>query len=529
MAPPAAAGGPRPATGDPGFIPVRRLNNTEYDATVRDLLGLDLGLAGSTFVADEELHGFDSIAAALRISDARYLQYYEAAERLADDAFQSREARARILHCTPAADGDEACTRAIIERFGLRAWRRPLKGAEVDRLLRVAREARTAGETPEAAVRQVVQVMLAAPPFLYHLPASAPGETGDLRRLDAFSLASRLSYLLWGTMPDDDLLEAARDGSLLNDATLSKHLDRMVRSPRVRGLVTGFAAQWLGNRKLESHQVESAVYPSWDDPLRQAMLEEANTYVASFLDKRPLSAFFTTDVNFVNDRLAKHYGFSGSFSKDKLVEVERREDQRRGFLGLGSFLTVTSFSYRTAPTIRGTWILENLLCEHIPLPPPMIDELDTNMPAEAVQSQNVRERLEQHRKDPGCAACHNIVDPFGLGLEAFDAIGRHRRTYPNGDRVDATGALPDGTRFDGLLELSEKLAQDQRFASCVVEKTLTYALSRGLEESDHAFQDGLRTRWLSTDQTLRSLLAEVVQSVPFRYHRTEPAAMEARR
>ncbi len=462
-APGQAGGSEGDLSGNPGLVPVHRLNNAEYDNTVRDLLGAEANIAKTSFVADEELYGFDSIAAALRISDVRYEQYFVTAELLVDQAFKDAAVRDRILSCALGGNEGDACAKGIIKGFGLRAWRRPLVEEEVDRLLRVYSDALEAGEERQAAMGLVLKVMLASPPFLYRFPAVIPGPREDVAQLDAYSLASKLSYALWATMPDDELFAAADDGSLLEKDGVLRQFNRMIGSPRAHGLITGFAAQWLGTRKLAGHQVETTAYPSWDENLRKAMIEEANAYISNFIEAQPLTSFFSSDINFVNERLATHYGFSGNFPKEGLTRTEQREDRRRGFLGLAGFLTLTSFSYRTAPTIRGTWILENLLCEHIPLPPPMIDELDTNMQTEQVQSQNVRERLAEHSRNPACASCHSILDPFGFGLEAFDAIGRHRETYANGDRVDATGTLPDGTRFDGLLELSKLLEDDEPF------------------------------------------------------------------
>jgi hypothetical protein len=233
-----------------------------------------------------------------------------------------------------------------------------------------------------------------------------------------------------------------------------------------------------------------------------------------------MAEFFTADVNFVDRPLAALYGIDGSFAQP--TRVSEASDERRGFLGLASFLTVTSFAHRTAPTLRGKWVLETLLCEAIAPPPADVPELDENAAdSMAGQSLNVRERLAEHRENPQCAACHTILDPIGLGLENFDAVGRHRSAYANGDAIDASGELPDGAQFDGLRELSTLLAGDERLIECASEKLLTYALSRQLVASDQPYLDEIREQWQREGLGLRALLERIVLSDLFRQRRGE--------
>ena len=252
------------------------------------------------------------------------------------------------------------------------------------------------------------------------------------------------------------------------------------------------------------------------------MVREGSQYFSQFLQGgRSMAEFFTADVNFVDAQLAQLYGISGSnFDASKPTVVT--SDARRGFLGLANFLTVTSFSYRTAPTLRGKWVLENLLCQVIPPPPPNVPKLDDAVAAsQATQSLNVRERLAEHRKNPQCASCHTILDPIGLGLENFDAIGHYRTAYPNGDSVDASGMLPSGESFSGLDQLSSLLVGDTRLIDCASEKLVTYALSRRLVGADEPFLAQLRAQWRLDGTSMRALLDDIVRSEPFRYRRGE--------
>jgi hypothetical protein len=510
---------------DPGFLGIRRLNNAEYDNTVRDLLGVK-STPAATFISDEKALGFDTIASALGMTPAQYEQYFNAAEAVVTAAFADPALRGRILTCAPASGGDGACLRAIVQAFGLRAFRRPLTPAEVDRLAEAADEASAAGEDFSGQVRHVVTTMLSSVPFLYRLEIDPRPEGAPARRLDGYELASRLSYTLWSTMPDEALFAAAAKGTLGTDAGLAAELDRMLDHPRAAAYVKSFAGQWLGLRALESHQVEAAVFKDWDEPLRASIINEGSLYFRAFLDGagRSVNDFFTARMSFVDGRLARHYGLPASTAGAEAKRIENAGPDRVGFLGTAAFLTTTSFSYRTSPTKRGVWILDNLLCTHVPDPPPDIPELDKpgGTPS-GNATQNVRDRLAQHREDPSCAGCHNLFDPIGLGLERFDAIGRTRDKYPNGDVIDATGKLPDGTTFDGLPALSTILAKDPRFVDCLSEKLFVHAHGRAIGKGDEAALAQLREGWRKDGLNLRGLVKRVILGETFRSRRGEGA------
>jgi len=510
------------AAADPGRIGLHRLNNNEYDNTLRDLLGVAATPARASFIPDEQALGFDSIASSLGMTEAQYEQYFNAAGAFADEVMSNAALRSRIVTCAPTPDS--TCIKSIISSFGLRAWRRPLDTVEVDRLVKVATDAVALGATFEGSVGEVVRVMLASPHFLYRFEPDPDPASTTPHPVDSYSLASRLSYLVWSTMPDDAALAVAATDEISTTAGLQAELSRLLASPRAVEFVSSFAGQWLGMRALGSHQVDSGIFGEWNEQLRQSMIQEGLRYFSLFLEgpsPLPLSGFFNTDVNFVDPSLANLYGISAGLGGAP-ERVTISTDQRVGFLGLASFLTISSFSYRTAPTIRGKWVLESLLCEPIPPPPPSIPTLDQNTTPDLASSENVRVRLAQHSAAPACAGCHATLDPIGFGLENFDAIGRYRTSYPSGDAVDASGQLPGGKAFIGLTDLADVLAADPRFVRCASEKLMTYALSRKLERSDEVYLDSILNQLAQgEDRSLRGLLTAIVMSEPFRQRRGE--------
>ena len=498
------ASGAAAGTLDVGSVGIHRLNNAEYDNTIHDLLGVTAS-AVTSFIPDEKALGFDTIADAFTMSDARYEQYYDAADALVEQTFADAPLRARILDCTAAPPGDPACTRQIIQSFGARAWRRPLPDAEIVALTGVATDALALGEDWPGAIKQVVKSMLVSPQFLYRVETDPAPDSTLAHPLAGYELAARLSYLFWSTMPDERLFALAASGQLLDGDTLAGQVDRLLADPRAASFVASFAGQWLGLRDLASHQVEPTAFPAWSEPLRQSMIAEGLAYFGDFLaSDRTLSQFMTAEVSFADARLREFYGPAAA-------------TQRQGFLGLASFLTVSSYSYRTAPTLRGKWVLENLLCQTIPAPPPNIPKLDDGVAGSAAtQSLNVRERLAEHRANPLCATCHVVLDPIGLGLESFDAIGEYRQQYANGDPIDASGVLPSGATFDGLNQLSVLLAGDPRFLDCASQKLMTYALSRELGAADDPALRQLRDSWGRQGFGLRALIKLLIASPPFR-------------
>jgi hypothetical protein len=519
-------GGARPEAGvDPGRVGIHRLNNTEYNNTVRDLLGTTSRPA-ETFLAEEGFGSFDNTASALGMTTGQYEAYLGAAGDLMTEALANATESARFMTCAPSAVADP-CARQIIETFGAKIYRRPLEAAEVDRAMKVYDADFARAKNGSQAIAESLRAMLSAANFLYRIEYDADPASTTPHLVSGFEMASRLSYLLWSSMPDAALFDAAKGGKLLEPATLETTVDRMVADPESNGFVESFAGQWLGIRKLVTHSVTAQVFPTYTADLSDAMMTEGYMWFNEFLSKdRSLSEWFTADFNFVNDVLAQHYGFNGQSTGSQFARVEVTTDQRQGFLGLASFLTQTSFPSRTSPTLRGAWVLSELLCDPPPPPPPEVPKLDETADPAAVNqapgSINVRTRLEAHRAAPACAACHKTLDPIGLGLERYDGIGRYRETYPNGDVIAPDGQLPDGTKFSGPDQLGALLGKDPRFTSCVSSKLYTYALGREIEDLDTTTVDKLPERWATRGLTIKNLIKEVVVADAFRFRRGEP-------
>jgi hypothetical protein len=511
---------------DSGRVAVHRLNNLEYDNTIRDLVGVTGNLAQMTFQPDEKGE-FDNAAEAFTINDARYEQYFNTADTIGEMVFASAALKGKILTCAPTTAAGDACTRTIITSFGLRAWRRPLVAAEVDRLAALAQEAVTLGETGEGAVKHVVKTLLSSPQFLYRIEFDTTPASLTPHALTPYELATRLSYLNWSSMPDDKLFALAQSGQIMNDVTLSTEVDRMLADPKAASFSESFAGQWLGARDLKGHQVEPTAFKTFDEPLRQAMLTEELSYFNEFLTgPLPMTQFFTTDENFVNARLATHYGVAPP-AAGVTMKITNTADTRVGFLGLASFLTFSSFSYRTSPTYRGMWVLHNLLCQTIQPPPLNVPKLDATGVAASdpgLQSQNVRVRLQAHRAQADCAACHSTLDPIGLGLENFDGIGTYRQKYANGDAIDSSGVLPSKETFSTVAELATILSTGEhltQLTDCASQKLMTYALSRSLVAADQPYLAQVRSKWATQGWGLKPLLKDIVLNDTFRNRRGE--------
>ncbi|MEZ4451771.1 MAG: DUF1592 domain-containing protein [Nannocystaceae bacterium] len=311
-------------------------------------------------------------------------------------------------------------------------------------------------------------------------------------------------------MPDDALTDAAADGRLRTDAGLRAEVRRMLADPRADALRQGFASQWLSTRLLGLHNPDPTIFPGWDEPLRAAMVGEAERFFADFLTNgAPIGAMMTPDFGYVNDRLAAHYGIEAPGSSE-LQRVARGLEDRRGILLQGAWMTATSASDRTSPVVRGRWILEHLLCFEMPPPPPDIPPLMP--PAEGA---TIREVLAEHRKDPTCAGCHDTLDPAGLGMEGYDGVGV-RRELENGLPVDESGAIPIGLEFDGAGELAAILADDPRFAECLADKLFTYALGRSRAPEDGPYRVEIHDALAEGGDRLDQLIEHIALSPAFR-------------
>jgi hypothetical protein len=525
---------PGPTATDVGRIAVHRLNNLEYDNTIKDLVGVD-AMARATFQPDET-GDFDNDADAFTMNDARYEQYFNTADTIGETVFADTAPtglRQTYIYglvtpaCTPSAT-DAGCSSKIIAAFGAKAWRRPLTTAEVQGLQTLATNAISLGETADGSIKQVVKTMLASPQFLYRIEFDQNPASTTPHALDPYELATRLSYLVYSSMPDKALFDLAASKQINDDTILTQQIDRMLADPKGANFSASFAGQWLGARNMQAHQVEPTAFPGFDEPLRAAMVQEQLMYFNEFLTGTlPMTKFFTTTENFVNTRLAKHYGLPAVDAAAGYKKVTNADPNRVGFLGLGGFLTLTSFSYRTSPTLRGHWVLENLLCQSISPPAAPVPKLDANAAATdpSVQQENVRARLELHRMAANCASCHAVLDPIGLGLENFDGIGAYRTKYPASTTpIDASGMLPSGEMFSSVSQLAAILSTGdrlQQLTDCASSKMMTYALSRALGATDQPYLNQIRDTWSKQGWGLKDLMKDIVLNDTFRFRRGE--------
>ncbi|MBN2292782.1 MAG: DUF1592 domain-containing protein [Pirellulales bacterium] len=500
---------------DPGRVTLRRLNRVEYANTVRDLLGVEFD-AGKDFPADDVGYGFDNIGDVLSLPPLLMEKHMTAAEEIAERAIvvgkndDHPQSHRQIIFVRPGKDlsEKEAATK-IIRRLATRAFRRPATDDEVDRLAGLVEAVVKEGEFFEAGVRLAVQAVLCSPHFLFMVPRDV-GEGKNSRELDEYELATRLSYFLWSSMPDDELFEHATRGTLRKN--LEPQVLRMLKDGKSQALVDNFFVQWLQLRNLETVTPDKKMFGSFDDDLRRDMAAETRLFVADVIGKdRSLLELIDADFTFVNQRLAGLYGIEG-VKGDKFRRISLKGTPRGGVLTQASILTVTSNPTRTSPVKRGKWIMENILGTPPPDPPANVPMLED----QAKLTGSLRERMEQHRKDPTCAVCHKTMDPLGFAMENFDAVGRWR-TRDGKHEIDASGALPDGKKFNGPAELRRLLLDigHEDYARCVAEKTLTYALGRGMERADKDYVDAIARKLSEGNFKFSSLALAVVNSDPF--------------
>lgn len=437
--------------------------------------------------------------------------------------------RRRILICQPADPADEArCAKTILSTL----MRRGYRGMGIDEDLQVLVDfyarARADGGTFEAGLESAIARLLVDPLFLFRIEADPRGvATSDAPVVYALSdvqLASRLSFFLWSSIPDDELLDLALNGRLRDPGVLEAQTTRMLADPRSESLTTNFAAQWLLLRNVATVRPAEPYLLAFDETLRTAFQRESELFVDSVVrENRIVMELLTANYTFLNERLARHYeipNIEGSHFRRVALPAD---SPRRGLLGKGSILTLTSHAIRTSPVIRGKWVLNNILGTPPPDPPPDVPALDDKRTQAKVKT--MRERMKQHQASPVCSACHSMIDPAGFALESFDAIGRWREVDESFNPIDTAGALPDGSKFDGVVGLRDALVRrPERFVNTVTEKLMTYALGRGLEVYDMPAVRGIVRNAASDDYRMQSIVLGVVKSYPFLNRRTEAPA-----
>jgi len=429
--------------------------------------------------------------------------------------------RQRILVCSPAtASDEEGCAKRILTTLMRRAYRRPVAEADLVPPLKFYREGRKDGGH-EAGVELALRAVLVSPEFLFRVEPDPAGlAPGTAYRVSDLELASRLSFFLWSSIPDDQLLDAAIRGKLHEPAILEQQVRRMLADSRSSALVTNFAEQWLYLRNLDSTHPDMRAFAGFDDNLRQAFRQETELFFESILrEDRSVTDLLHANYSFLNERLAKHYGIPNVYgSRFRRVTFQDGE-MRGGLLRQGSILAVTSYATRTAPVIRGKWILSNILGVPPPPPPATVPPLKER---DAVSNaSSMRERMAEHRANPACSGCHQLMDPVGFSLENYDAVGRWR-TVDDGKPIDSSGGLPDGSKFEGVAGLEKALlARPEVFAGTVTEKLLTYGLGRGVESYDAPAVRTVVRAAAAKDYKFSAFILGIVNSTPFQMRRSQ--------
>ena len=428
------------------------------------------------------------------------------------------ESQQRIFTCRPAnSDEEESCARNILNSIAHKAYRGPVTAADINPLMGLFHEGRADGGSFEHGIEMALSGVLVSPRFLFRSP-NVPdnGEAGDIYELSDLDLASRLSFFLWSSIPDEELLSLAESGELRQPSVLSSQIKRMLADPKSKALIENFGGQWLHLRNIADWAPDPQRFDYFNDSLRYAFQKETELFLENLVrEDRSVLDLIDAEYSFVNESLADFYGIDG-VEGGYFREVSLEGTGRRGVLGQGSVLMVTSYPTRTSPVLRGKWVLENLLGAPPPPPPPDVPALDDSA---EISAGSLREALEQHRANPACAVCHNRLDPLGFALESFDAVGR-QRIGEDGTEIDDSGALPDGTLVDGPDGLKDVLmARRNEFIETLAEKLLTYAIGRGLEPVDRPALREIRRQVEASDFRFSALVDGIVASVPFRMRR----------
>jgi hypothetical protein len=510
----------------PGPPTLRRLNRTEYANTVRDLLGIQINAGHALPVDGAGGEGFDNAAETLFISPIYAEKYLEAARSAIGHALRDPEDRRRIVIATPGpSELPDAAASEVLSAFLPRAFRRPIQASELEEYLELFRQAYQLEESYTAAIEFALVAAMVSPKFLFLFEQA--GEAGVQTQVSNHEMASRLSYFLWSSMPDEELMRLADQGRLHDEDVLAEQVKRMLRSDvnskglrrgaKVRGFATSFMEQWLGTRALgREFKPDPSVSQRYDSELEGGMKYEPIFFFEDLLaDDRSLLNLIDSDFTYVNRRLARHYRVEGEFREQPKKVVLKDGDHRGGLLGMSAVLAVSSLPHRTSPVLRGKWILETLLGTPPPPPPPNIPSLDES--TDTTQPASLRERLEIHRNNPTCASCHDSLDPLGFGLENYDVLGRWRTEVEN-IPIDASGKLPGGDLFVGPEELKQLLMKrKEQFMRNLTSKMLGYALGRGLTNEDDCVVDAIAEKLPQADYRAQALITEIVKSVSFRY------------
>jgi hypothetical protein len=504
--------------GGPGRVTLRRLNRREYDNTIRDLVYLDLKPSATHEFPPEELGDtFDNDGDVLVTNTLAAEKYLTAAQDVVKAAFADAAAKAKLIPCM--LDTDAACAGNSVSEFARRAFRRPIEAGELAPYLSLIDLAKTKGDNTETGVGMAFAGILVSPHFLFLVePDPMPNV---VRPLTSFEVASRLSYFNWSTMPDETLFQAALQNKLTQSADVVAQVQRMLADQKGSAFSDVLATLWMQTGLLKNAEPDPAIFANWKPSYQASMDQELRQFLLPIVKgTAPASDLLSANYTYVNKELAELYGLPNAATlTDQFVKVEVDVSKRGGVLRQGSFLVVTSHRDRTAPTLRGKWILSRLLCDPPPPPPATVPALATDVPFEGT----LRQRLEALHKNKGadCAGCHAIIDPMGFALENYDAIGQWRDMdgkYP----VDATGAMPGtNTPFTGAADVTKLIAADPRFPACVAKKLMTLATGRKMNDGDKPLLTQLGTQFSQGGSKLPQLAEWVATSVPMMFRQTE--------
>ena len=496
----------------PGPSPIRRMTRWEYDNTVRELLG-DTTSPASAFPSEEDGLGFSNNADIQSVSPVLAERYMVVAEQVAARASQNLQ---RLLPCKPAAIGEQACALEFIQKMGRRAYRRPLSDADVEALLTAYTAGRT-GADFRAGIERVLQVLLQSPEFLYRVEVGkpVPGREG-VYALDDWEIASRLSFLLWGSPPDEELLRAAEAGQLGTAEEVAAQARRMLADPRARETVREFHAQWLGLNRIDTLVKDSVAYPKFTPSIRPHLRAEVDAFLDHVIWEADgnLKTLFTAPYTFLDGPLAAYYGLP-SPGGTGMVKVQLPAGRASGLFTQGGLMAVLATPNQTSPIHRGKFVRERLLCQTIPPPPdgiPLVaPDPDPKLTA--------RQRMAIHRQQPSCNGCHLMMDPIGFGFEKFDGIGRFRETEMSGAPVDDSGEVMgwENRAFRGLPELAARLAEDPEVHSCLVKNWFRFAFGRAETEVDVCTQRQLEAAFTSSGGNIQELLIALTRTDAFRF------------
>lgn len=505
---------------DPGPFVIRRLTKTEYGNTLQDLFGVDPSIADE--LPDEVSgEGYLNSLSPLQLEHYLTIANKVLGRIVTPKGAPPTEIQRRLFGETPTAETDiRKAARNVARSLARKAYRRPPTEAELDVLMQAFDLARENDHDYQQALGLMLKAVLVSPQFLFITPAEdAESETGIVP-LDDHQLASRLSYLLWATMPDEALMALADSGTLHEPAVLRAQVKRLLENDRSRALFDGFGAQWLGLTDLDDKVFDPELFPEMTAEMRGAMYDEARLFFESIVrENQSVITFVDGDYTFLNETLAELYRLEQSVTGPEMRRVRLTDDNRGGILAMPGVLAGTSFPNRTSPVNRGVWVLEQVLGDHVPPAPPDVPALEAQ-DKETAANLTLRERTELHRTNPVCANCHQILDPIGFGLENFDAIGRWRDRDNNGQAIDAAGKLPGGESFAGPQDLKAIIgARVDKLSRNLAEKLLAYALCRSLEGYDEIVVDDLMREIASDGYRMQTLISAVVTSYPFTHRR----------